>query len=102
MVDSNKPLTTEQVLASVTDERAREAGYPNAHVFRLAYDLACLAGEWRKTKEDRVVQEYHKLFHHLLDLGWDPFLLSLSDMLPDELMPEIPEIPKKISLPNQD
>jgi hypothetical protein len=88
-------------LASITDEIAQEEGYPNAEVYRLSFKLGNLAGEWRETKEERVVQEYHRLFYHLIDLGWNPYLMEFTDILPDELMPKFPETSKS-SLHNQE
>jgi hypothetical protein len=98
MVNKIRPLTAEEVLAAMTDQRAQELGYPNADVYRLAYQLGCLAGEWRETKEERVVQEYYQLFQHLIELGWNPYLMEFTDLLPEELMPEFPETIAKPSL----
>jgi hypothetical protein len=94
MVNSNsqRPLTTEEIIASITDEMVQAEGYPNREVYLLARQLGSLAGEWRETKEAEVVKRYHDLFHKLLALGWNPVLIAIDEMLPDELMPEFPEI----------
>jgi hypothetical protein len=48
--------------------------------------LEYLAGLWRHTKEDQVVQRYQIVLATLLELGYREWL-DLEAMLPDRLMP---------------
>jgi hypothetical protein len=48
--------------------------------------LEYLAGLWRRTKEDSVVQRYQVVLATLLELGYREWL-DMEAMLPDRLMP---------------
>jgi hypothetical protein len=48
--------------------------------------LEYLAGLWRRTQEDHVVQRYQAVLATLLELGYREWL-DLEAMLPDRLMP---------------
>ena len=53
----------------------------------LINKLGMLAGEWRATKSDEVVQQYDTVLRTLLMLGWrDP--LDVDVELPERLMPQ--------------
>lgn len=52
----------------------------------LLYKLADLAGEWRETKQDKLVRRYQAILLCLYELGWDEEL-DVELELPDELMP---------------
>ena len=48
--------------------------------------LEYLAGLWRRTKEDSVVQRYQSVLAALLELGYREWL-DLEALLPERLMP---------------
>lgn len=81
------PISETEFLASLTEESVRELGYSSLEVYLLEHQLGKLAGLWRRTKDQAVVQQYHDLFNKLVELGWDPNLLDLESALPRELMP---------------
>jgi hypothetical protein len=48
--------------------------------------LEYLAGLWRRTKEDRIVQRYQVVLAALLELGYREWL-DMEAMLPERFMP---------------
>jgi hypothetical protein len=52
----------------------------------LLLRLEYLAGLWRRTKEDQIVQRYQAVLTTLLELGYREWL-DLEATLPDRLMP---------------
>lgn len=89
-MDEMRPLSDEEIDASLTDEIARRDGYKDANMLRKALKLGDLAGRWRRTKVDEDVQAYHRLFAELIEEGWNPHLLTEEEALPERLMPELP------------
>ena len=53
----------------------------------LMHELGCLAGAWRKTKNQEYVQKYQILCRALLEMGWKDEL-DLEALLPDQWMPQ--------------
>lgn len=78
-----------------------EFGGPNGETLHQLYrELANLAGTWRSTQPSdgtdapihaEIVEQYHKKFQELIDLGWDWQALNIDveNMLPDALMPDL-------------
>lgn len=82
-----KTLTEAEILNGITDEMAREEGYPDAETLRMESQLGKLAGKWRRTQAPNIIADYHNLFHRLVHRGWNPNLLTAQQALPDALMP---------------
>ena len=75
MVNDNKPLTEEEIIASVTDESAREDGYPSREVYLLQRRLIKLG--WKLSLGDKSVHnEYYQLLDEAIAKGWTPFMLD--------------------------
>jgi hypothetical protein len=91
-----KPLTTEDIRASITDEKAQQQGYANAEMLRKELRLGDIAGHWRVTKSDEDVKAYHALFAELIAEGWNPHSLDFDQALPKRLMPELPPQWRKV------
>lgn len=65
-----------------------EFGFPtDPELRRLEDRLGDLAGMWRGTYDEKVVQEYHATMARLYELGWND-VLDMESELPDSLMPE--------------
>lgn len=84
-----KKMSEEEVLNAITDEMAREDGYPDAETYRMEHQLGKIAGEWRKKKQPALIKKYHTLFEQLLARGWNPELLTEEAALPDKHMPNL-------------
>ncbi|MEM6284865.1 MAG: hypothetical protein AAF787_21930 [Chloroflexota bacterium] len=82
-----KKMNDDDILNAITDEMAREEGYPDAATLRMEHRLGQLAGKWRRTQQDSVVETYHKLFVELVERGWNPDQLTAQQSLPRDLMP---------------
>jgi hypothetical protein len=78
------------VLSKYTEEDAKNSGYPSLKVMGLEYDLSRIAGEWRNTKTDALVQEYKNVLYEMILYGYDVTTLPIQDQLPSEWMPELP------------
>lgn len=64
------------------------AGYPlDPTLFTLEALVGDLAAEWRATKSDKIVKQYHAVLRCLLECGWDGFL-DYDAALPKRLMPQ--------------
>lgn len=62
-------------------------GFSNNPVYdALQHQLSELAGEWRTTKRDETVQQYHAVLKTLMLMGWRGSL-DVENELPDELLP---------------
>jgi len=77
-----------------TDEQAQALGYASAKVLRLADDLSKIAGKWRVTKDDLLVDKYQQTLYAMILNGYDVDTLPVEDQLPEELMPDLP--PEKV------
>jgi hypothetical protein len=75
----------------MTDEMAQEMGYPSKKVWWMERELEDLAAQWRGTKADQLIKDYHLLFYKLIAFGWDPRSIPFEAELPRDLMPELPE-----------
>lgn len=53
----------------------------------LEIQLSTLAGNWRQTKDQKFVDEYHDVYRQLLAMGWNGNI-DVDAMLPDRLMPK--------------
>jgi hypothetical protein len=95
-VEKMKPLSNEEIDASITDEMAQRDGYANADMLRKELRLGDIAARWRRTKADEDVQAYHALFAELIAEGWNPHFLDFDQALPKRLMPELPPQWRKI------
>jgi len=73
-----------------TDEQARNLGYPNAEVLRLADELSHIAGQWRGTKDEMLIEKYRDILYAMILKGYDVDMLPIQDQLPSDLMPELP------------
>ncbi|MEL7433953.1 MAG: hypothetical protein AAFN11_08390, partial [Chloroflexota bacterium] len=89
-LEDMKPSGLGCELENYTDADARRHGYISLDVMRLAYKLTEIAGEWRSTKEDALVQEYERVLYKMILKGYDLNTLPIQDQLPDDLMPELP------------
>ena len=75
MVDDNKLLTEEEIIALVTDESAQEDGYPSREVYLLQRKLVKLG--WKLSLGDKSVHnEYYAVVEEALAKGWTPFMLD--------------------------
>lgn len=87
-----------QMVSNLTDEDARELGYPSAKVMRLEDQLTELAGKWRRTKEEALIYKYKSVLYEMILNGYDVNTLPIQDQLPDDLMPELPPEPVQMAI----
>ncbi len=83
---------------SYRDEKARKLGYPSAEVLRLSDHLSQIAGEWRTTKDSKLVTEYQQTLYKMILKGYDVDILPIQDQLSTELMPELPPPPVRAAI----
>lgn len=88
-----EPSGAEGELENSTDEDARRQGYPSLKVMKLEYQLSQIAGKWRYTKEDALVDKYKSVLYEMILHGYDVNTLPIQDQLPSPLMPELPPEP---------
>lgn len=82
-----------QMMTALTDKDARELGYPSAKVMRLEDQLGEIAGKWRRTGEDALIDKYKAVLYEMILNGYDVNTLPIQDQLPDDLMPDLPPEP---------
>ena len=85
-----EPAGLENELDGYTDVDARRHGYPSLEVMQLEYELTRIAGKWRSTEDDALVEEYERVLYKMILKGYDVNTLPIQDQLPDDLMPELP------------
>jgi hypothetical protein len=75
MVDHHKPTTEQEFLASMTEEKARDMGYPSLEIFMLQRKLVNLG--WSLSDGDESVREdYYTTLDEALTKGWTPEMLD--------------------------
>lgn len=68
-------------------EAKRFFGYPTDEEQSLLFDqLGELAVKWRGDKAQKHVDEYHRVYKRLVELGWTGYL-DVDMELPERLMP---------------
>lgn len=93
-----KPAGLAGELENYTDADARRHGYISLEVMQLEYQLTQIAGKWRSTKEEALVQEYERVLYKMILKGYDVNTLDIQDQLPDELMPDLPPEPVQVAI----
>ena len=88
-----EPPGLEGEFENYTDEDARRHGYPSLKVMKLEYQLSQIAGEWRYTKADALIDKYKSVLYEMILHGYDVNTLPIQDQLPSRLMPEMPPKP---------
>ena len=72
---------------------------PKARLVDLEEKLSDLAALWRGRKgqpeADDIVQQYHQLLHHMIELGFHESL-DVDSGLPDRLMPQEYLTPRRL------
>ncbi|MEL6406455.1 MAG: hypothetical protein AAFR81_18950 [Chloroflexota bacterium] len=89
-LEDMKPSGLSRELENYTDADAHRHGYISLDVMRLEYKITEIVGEWRSTKDDRLVQKYERVLYKMILKGYDLNTLPIQDQLPDDLMPELP------------
>ena len=85
-------------LENYTDVDARRHGYISLEMMQLEYQLTQIAGKWRRTNEDALVQEYERVLYKMILKGYDVNTLDIQDQLPDNLMPDLPPEPVQAAI----
>lgn len=76
---------------NLTDEIARQMGYTNKRMYYMDRELADLADEWRRTKSESVLREYHLLYYKMIAFGLSPDAFSPDTEIDPKFMPERPQ-----------
>ena len=77
-------------MLSLSDGEIKQLGYPSRKVLALSYQLSNVAGKWRRTREDALVDKYKSILYEMILNGYDVSTLPIQDQLPEDLMPELP------------
>ncbi len=77
-------------MLSLSDSKIKQFGYPSRKVLSLSYQLSDIAGKWRRTREDALVDKYKGILYEMILNGYDVRTLPIQDQLPEDLMPELP------------
>jgi len=54
---------------TITDEIAKDLGYPSAELFELDVELAELAGRYNATRDPEILKQHKALYDKMLDMG---------------------------------
>lgn len=79
-------------IANYSEEDARKLGYPSLEMLHLEDKLTDIAGAWRGTKDEALIDEYRDVLFLMMLKGYDVTTLDIQDQLPSDKMPFIPPL----------